>query len=83
MLKNMVKQYCKGSKKKVKVLKGKPKQKGKTIKFTDGTELFVCARARAVFYATLRKNRWDDTKPRPRVTSETVEWFLRQKGLKT
>ena len=65
----MSKQYCKGN-------------KGKSVKFTDGSTMNVCQKAQSVFYATCRRNKWDYTKPRPTATSETVEWFLKLKGLK-
>jgi len=65
----MVKTYCKGG-------------KGTKVKFTDGSSIVVCAKARTVFYATLRKNKWDESRPRPKTTEETVSWFLKRKGLK-
>ena len=70
MLSNMKRQYCKAG------------GKQKSVKFTDGKSMLVCQKALSVFYATLRKNKWDDTKPRPKATSETVSWFLKVKGLK-
>lgn len=53
-----------------------------SVKFTDGSSVMVCAKARSVFYATMRKNKWDESKPRPKVSAETVNWFLKNKGLK-
>jgi len=69
MLRNMRKEYCK---------KGMPTTKEK---FSDGSVMVVCKRARAVFYATMRKNKWDETKPRPSATEETLRWFIKSKGI--
>jgi len=65
----MVKTYCKGG-------------KGTKVKFIDGSSMVVCNKARTVFYATMRKNKWDESKPRKKGTSETVDWFLRMRGVK-
>jgi len=70
MLQNMKRQYCKGG------AKG-----GKEVKFTDGKSMTVCQKARSVFYATMRKNRWDESKPRPKASEETLNWFLKKRGL--
>jgi len=65
----MRKQYCKAG--------------GKTteVDFTDGKKMRLCRKALNVFYATMRKNKWDYKKPRPKATSETVTWLLRRRGL--
>ena len=70
MLSNMKKQYCKGD------------SKGKTIEFTDGSKMIVCEKAQSVFYATIRKQGWDETKGRPKATEETVNWYLELMGVK-
>jgi len=69
MLRSIAKTYCKG-------------EGGKSVKITDGSTVSVCAKGLTVFYATLRKNGWNESKPRPKATSETVEWYLEKKGLK-
>lgn len=52
--------YCKRSPKK------------KCYKFTDGKKVCGCAGGWSVFFATLNKKGWDDTKPRPKKVSQTV-----------
>jgi len=69
MLRNMTRQYCKG-------------KRGKAVKITDGTTVRTCQRALSVFYATMRKNKWDESRPRPSATEETMNWYLKIKGLK-
>jgi len=69
MLASMKRTYCKGG-------------KGTKMTFTDGSSTIVCTKARTVFYATMRKNGWDETKPRKKGASETVDWFLRLRGVK-
>ena len=70
MLSNMKKKYCKAGAKQSKVT------------FSDGSSMMVCQKARSVFYATLRKNKWDENRPRPKASEETLNWFLKKKGLK-
>ena len=69
MLVNLRKQYCKNGGKQSKVT------------FSDGKSMMVCQKALSVFYATMRKNKWDYTKARPKATSETVTWFLKKRGI--
>jgi len=40
--------------------------------FTDGTKVCAAKRAWSVFFATLNKNKWDETKSRPTQVNETV-----------
>jgi len=72
MLKNMRKRYCKGV-----ILKTKKNE----VKLAGGKTMYLCSKAKGVFYATMRKNRWDESKARPSATEETLNWFLRKKGL--
>jgi len=49
--------------------------------FTDGSKVGACNKAWSVFFATCRKNHWDETKPRhAKVTqeafNEAVELYL-------
>jgi len=46
--------------------------KRKSNDFTDGTKLYGCKRGWSIFFATLNKRGWDDTKPRPKKVSETT-----------
>jgi len=41
-------------------------------KFTDGVPFCMCKKAWSVFFATLNKKGWKDTKPRPKSVTETV-----------
>ena len=52
------------------------------VDFADGSSMMMCDKARSVFYATMRKHGWDETKGRPKATSETVEWYLKLMGVK-
>lgn len=48
-----------------------------SYKFTDGTTLSGCKGGWSVFYATLKKRGWSDTKPMPKKASEAIiKWFL-------
>lgn len=40
--------------------------------FTDGSKVCLCKKGWSVFFATLNKHGWDDTKPRPHTVSETI-----------
>jgi hypothetical protein len=40
--------------------------------FTDGSKVRLCSKAWSVFFATIRKHGWKETKPRPRTVNETV-----------
>lgn len=46
--------------------------KTKCRKFTDGAITCMSKKAWSVFYATLNKHGWKDTKPRPKSVTETV-----------
>ena len=46
--------------------------------FTDGSQVCISKKAWSVFFATLNKRGWSDTKPMPKKTSETLEWYAEQ-----
>lgn len=61
MISGMRKSYCpRGSK------------SDKTMKFTDGSSVKVCAKAASVFYATMKKKGWDYGKARSKKVTQTV-----------
>lgn len=60
MIRGMKNTYCKKGDK----MKARP--------LTNGKKISSCKKGWSVFFATLRKRGWDDTKPRPKKVSETV-----------
>jgi len=46
--------------------------KRKSYDFADGTKLYGCKRGWSIFFATLNKQGWSDTKPRPKKVSEST-----------
>lgn len=44
----------------------------KTMGFTDGSSMKVCAKAASVFYATMNKKGWSYGKARPKKVTQTV-----------
>lgn len=68
----MRKEYCEGK---------VPVKEANKMEFNDGSKVYVCPKAKSVFYATMRKQKIDYTKPRGKATEETVSWFLKSKGV--
>jgi len=60
---------------------GKEYKEGKVVcrDFTDGSKVCISEKAWSVFFATLNKKGWDESKSMPKSTSEALEEWLRKK----
>jgi len=72
MAKNMKKQYCKGD---------IPRTDKNKLSFVDGSKLYLCPQAKSVFFATLRKHGWSETKPRPTKNAVPLETHMTTIGI--